>query len=172
MTEEINAAQEEFVFVPLFKNEYDNAWKKLISYKPWYVKKDSNEVWTFPVGLGDFDEVEEGDFKKKEYHHKFWLSVAVNEANKEGEKSDLLITLNEIDTKDYKKIWLIKKSYEGKVSYSAEAPVEVGGWRYWVSLTKNTKEDKKHDLNLTFKEAKWGTITWSTKEVSFDDMDF
>lgn len=171
MTEEttINATQEPFVFVALFKNVYESKGKKLISYKPGYVPKDSKEVKTFPVGLWSFDTEQDGDFKKEVYHKKFWLSVVVNE----DDKWDLMISLNDVDDKSvYHKIYLNKTIKEDKVGYWVDKPVEIEWKNYWVNLTKNVKKEKPQDLNLTFKEA-WGTTGWfgSEKDVDFWELD-
>lgn len=177
MTEEtqVNATPEVFVYVPLFKNTYETNGKKLVSYKPGCVPKDSPDtVKTFPVGLGiEYETVQDGDFTRQDYTKKFWTSVAMNDNKKTENDPDLYVTLNEVDTKDYTKIGLFRnKSPEWKVSFKWTKPVDVAGNKYWVSLTKNTKEDKKHEMNLIFKEAQGWEASGSEAEISFDSMDF
>lgn len=176
MTEEtlnIDAPKEVFVFVPLFKNVYESKGKKLVSYKPGYVPKgeSTDVVKTFPVGLGDYDTEQDWDFIKEVYHRKFWTSVAVNESD----EWDLVVTLNDVDQKDfYQKIYLNKNVRDWKVSFGADKPVEVAGKRYRVNLTKNIKEDKPQEMNLIFKEAgESGGWFGSEKEIDFfgNDLD-
>ena len=179
MTEEINATQEVMVFVPLFKNVYENAGKKFVSYKPWFVSKEW-KTGTFPVGLGaEYENTMNGDYQTQEYVHKFWLSVAMNDAKSKDTDPDIYVTLNKVDTKEYKKIGLYKTVKEGKngkdpkVSYSTAKPVEVALNNYWINLTKNTKKEKPQELNLIFKEAGESTgIGGSEKEILFDELDF
>lgn len=172
---QVNATPEVFVYVPLFKNLYETNGKKLVSYKPGYIPKDNpNVVKTFPIGLGiEYETVQDGDFSRQEYTKKFWTSVAVNDWKKSEKDPDLYITLNEVDTKDYKKIALFKwKNKEGKTNFGADKPIEIAGNRYRVTLTKNEKTEKKHELNLIFKEAQWWDVGGSESEINFDNMDF
>lgn len=171
---QVNATPEVFVYVPLFKNIYETSGKKFISYKPGYVHKDSPDVVkTFPVGLGvEYETVQDWDFTRQEYVKKFWTSAAVNEDKKSENAPDVYVTLNEVDTKNYTKIWLFKSSKEWKVSFTSGKPIEIAGNKYRVTLNKNTKGDKKHDMNLIFKEAQWGEVSWSESEISFENMDF
>lgn len=171
----VNATPEVFVYVPLFKNIYENNGKKLVSYKPGYVPKDNPDVVkTFPVWLGiEYETVQDGDFTRQEYIKKFWTSVAVNDNKKTDKDPDVYITLNEVDTKDYTKIGLTKgTNKEGKVSFSSGKPIEIAGNRYRVTLSKNTKTEKKHEMNLIFKEAQGWEASWSEAEITFDAMDF
>lgn len=172
---QVNATPEVFVYVPLFKNIYETNGKKLVSYKPGYVPKDSPDVVkTFPIWLGiEYETVQDGDFSRQEYTKKFRTSVAVNDNKQKENDPDLYITLNEVDTKDYKKIGMFKwKNKEGKINFGADKPVEVSGNRYRVTLTKNEKTEKKHDLNLVFKEAQGWEASGSEAEITFDAMDF
>lgn len=166
----VNATQEPFVFVALYKNIFERGWKKLISYKPWYIPKGGtrSELKTFPIGLWNFQQVPDGDFVRDEYDEKFWCQVAVNEDS----RGDLLCTLSNVETNDRIDIFLDKTIRDGKVSYSVAKPVEIAGKRYWVNLTKNMREDKSQDLNLTFREA-WESTGWGGTEldISFEDDD-
>ena len=172
---QVNATPEVFVYVPLFKNIYENNGKKLVSYKPGYVPKDSPDVVkTFPIGLGiEYETVQDGDFTRQEYTKKFRTSVAVNDNKKSEKDYDVYVTLNEVDTKDYTKIGLTKGiNKEGKVSFSSGKPIEIAGNRYRVTLSKNTKPEKKHEMNLIFKEAQGWEASGSESEITFDAMDF
>lgn len=177
---EIDAVQEETIFVNLFKNEYEAQGKKFVSYRPWYIPKGETSAAnhkTFPIGFGEFTETpqEDSDYMKKEYTRKFRLSVAVNEVTPE-ENGELVLTLNEVDTKEYKKYFLRKKiNAEGKTTFGVEKPIEVAGTKYRANLTQNKKEDKLHLFNLIFKAAEGGAVGWSEKEISFgadDDVVF
>lgn len=171
---QVNVTPEVLVYVPLFKNIYETSGKKLVSYKPGYIPKGSPDiVKTFPIGLGiEYETVQDWDFTRQEYTKKFWTSVAVNDNKKTEKDPDVYVTLNEVDTKDYTKIGLTKTSKEWKISFTSGKPIEIAGNRYRITISKNTKEDKKHDMNLIFKESQWGEISWSETEISFESMDF
>ena len=171
MTEETttNATQEPFVFVALYKNIFERGWKKLISYKPWYIPKglDRDSLKTFPIGLWTFQQVQDWDFMRDEYDNKFRCSVAVNE----DDRWDLVCQL--VDTEDANnkyEVFLNRVVKDWKVSYSAPKPFPIAGKRYWVNLSKNMREDKTQDLNLTFREA-WESqgAGWTEKDISFDE---
>lgn len=173
MTEEttVNATQEPFVFVALYKNIFERGWKKLISYKPWYIPKGWTraDLKTFPVWLGNFEQVQDWDFLRDEYDQKFWCSVAVNE----DDRWDLVCQLSNVDTQEKVEIFLDKTIKDWKVSYSVEKPAEIAWKRYRVNLSKNMREDKAQDLNLTFREA-WestGGLWWTEKDISFEEED-
>lgn len=175
MTEEttVNATQEPFVFVALYKNVFERGWKKLISYKPGYIPKGCGRdaLKTFPVGLWDFDQVPDGEFLRDEYKNKYWCSVAVNEDN----RGDLICSLtNTENSNDKVDVFLDKTVKDWKTSYSVAKPAEIAGKRYWVNLTKNMREDKTQDLNLTFREAwesQWGGLFGTESDISFGDDD-
>ena len=174
----INAAPEETIFINLFKNVYEKDWKNFISYKAWYVKKDGSGVGTFPVGFGRFDAVHEKttagkEYVRNDYDKKFWLSVSVND--KTPEKGELIVTINEVDTKEYTSFFLRKKlTQTGKVGYSIEKPIEIAGTKYRANLSQNTSKERPHLFNLIFKDAGAGTgAGGSEAEIDFGgDADF
>lgn len=174
MTEEItnaNATQEPFVFVALYKNVFERGGKKLISYKPWYIPKGCGReaLKTFPIGLWNFNQVQDGEYLRDEYDNKYWCAVAVNDDN----RWDLIVTLdNTEDKEDRVQVFLDKTEKDWKISYSCWAPAYIAGKRYWVNLTKNMRDDKTQDLNLTFREAwefSWGWLFGAEDDISFDD---
>lgn len=177
MTDEtsIDASQEktEQVWVNLAKNVYEKNGRNLISYKP--VSKTGK---TYPIWLGRFDETKE-QYNGKEvinnmYDDKYRLSIAVNE-NKENNKGDLVITLNKVETDEYKKYYLIKKSKDGKVSFGVEKPIEIGGTSYWINLYQHTPTaEKPHIMFMIFAAAEWSTwgSVWTESEITFGDVDF
>lgn len=172
---QVNAAPEIAVFVPLYKNVYETNGKKLISYKPGFKsKKEEGKIGTFPVGLGiEYETVIDGDFSRQEYARKFWTSVSVNENKKTEEDPSIFVTLNEVDTKDYIKIGLFRKIKDGVVSYTSGKPIDISSNKYWVNLSKNTKQEKPQDMNLVFKEAAAGeTSIGSEADIDFGWMDF
>lgn len=150
MTEEIKVPKEETIFVNLFKNTREKNGRQLISYKPGYVKKGTeNEIGTYPVGFGTFDVEKDGDYERNVYHNTFWLTVEANG----DDKGDIKITLQDTVNKEYSNYFLVKKVKDGKVSFGSDKPLEIEGKRYWANLTQNTKKDKPHLFNLIFKEA-------------------
>jgi len=172
--ETIEVKKEEIIFVNLFKNVFERAGKKLVSYKPWYIKKWSKgEVWTYPVGFWSFHIETGGDYVKNVYDNVFRLTVEVNE--KTPEKGELRLTIQWVDSKEYKSFFIKKGvNKEGGIIYKTDAPIEIEGTRYRTTLTKNTKEDKPHLFNLVFKDAGGSDFAgWSEEEIDFwDTPDF
>lgn len=170
-TTAIDAKQENIVFVPLFKNVFEKNWRNLISYKPWFKKKDWDWIWTFPVGLWNFHIEKEGDFEKKIFEKSYWTSVSVNEDAKKD--WDLVLTLCDTVSKEYYNIYLFKRIKDWKVSFGTIKPEEIEWKKYWINLTKNLKEDKPQEMNLVFNEADWASYSWGSEAtIDFDENDF
>jgi hypothetical protein len=166
-TTELNAEvnDKEFVRVPLQKSVYEKNWRNLISYKP--VSKTGK---TYPIWLWKFDNVEETwggkDVIVKDYDEKFWASLSVHE---ESEKWELLLTLNKVETSEYKKYFLVKKqNKDGKTVYGSAKTIEIWGTSYWINLTPCTPtKGKPQIMNLIFNAADGGWAVGSETEISF-----
>lgn len=153
-------------YAPLFKTTFEKDGKQLVSYQP-KSKKSNYEKW-FPIGLGNYEEVEDEVYgPQKNYEKNFWVNAKMGEWGKV-----VVVTLNATDTEEYQTLNLERKENDYWKYFGASQPKTIAGKQYRVNLYKNNKKDKPNDLLLIFTEAEsqetTGMGSWSEQEIDFE----